>query len=215
MEKLFSAGTVLWVVKPAIALSGISNLDTVVTGPYLTLLPGDGEAGEAGEAVSTFTVRADPPPPRAMQGLNIVLTAARRGSLKAGDGIYYRQIRVGSVEEVGLSPSAREVEIRVNIQPEYADLIRENTRFWNASGIRVSGGIFSELTVSTESVETLLLGGVALATPDNVDMGNRVKNGHVFTLYDEPEEEWLRWQPNLKLKTVSLLDQAAAEAVRR
>ncbi len=57
-------------------------------------------------------------------------------------------------------------------------LIRENTKFWNASGIHVSGGIFSGLSVSTESLEGLMAGGIALTTPNNEKMENSVIEGH-------------------------------------
>ena len=49
-------------------------------------------------------------------------------------------------------------------------LIRENTKFWDASGLKASLG-FLFVKVPTETLESLVRGGLAFATPDNRDMG--------------------------------------------
>ncbi|MEN8199133.1 MAG: hypothetical protein ABFR63_03565, partial [Thermodesulfobacteriota bacterium] len=71
-------------------------------------------------------------------------------------------------------------------------------RFWNASGVHVSGGIFSGLDVSTESFDALMTGGVALATPEGEEMGGAVKHGHHFILHPHAEESWTEWSPILR-----------------
>jgi hypothetical protein len=53
------------------------------------------------------------------------------------------------------------------------------------------------MTVSTESMEAILTGGVALATPDNGDLGTPAAPGDHFFLVTKPEEGWLKWQPQL------------------
>ena len=65
----------------------------------------------------------------------------------------------------------------------------------NASGLRVKGGVFSGISVTTESLESLMTGGVAMATPENPDMGGRVTAGHRFRLHAELKDEWLGWRP--------------------
>ncbi|MBU1234527.1 MAG: hypothetical protein KKD01_14870 [Proteobacteria bacterium] len=76
-------------------------------------------------------------------------------------------------------------------------VIRENTTFWNDSDVCVSGGVFSGLSVSTESLEALMAGGIALATPNNDNMGDAVTDGHLFILFGEPEDSWLKWSPEI------------------
>ena len=193
-ETLFREDTLLWLVQPEFRLSGISNLDTLVKGAYLTLRPG------AGKTSSEFIVLDRPPPEQTVEkGVTIVLESERLGSLKIGDGLYYRQVSIGRIVGFDLAPSSRKVLIRLTIFREYLDLIRENSRFWNVSGIRFSGGLFSDFKLSTESLDSLVSGGVAMATPDNANMGNRVELSHRFILHDEPLEEWLLWNPSLKL----------------
>ncbi len=61
----------------------------------------------------------------------------------------------------------------------------------------MKGGVFSGITVSTESLEAIMAGGIALATPGGSDMGARVETGYRFTLFDEPEAGWLDWSPDI------------------
>ena len=89
------------------------------------------------------------------------------------------------------------MQVFVTIYERYKTLIRENTRFWNVSGTKIEGGIFSGLSVSIQSLETIMRGGVALATPDNEGVGAAVKNGHHFTLHDKAEKTWLDWSPDI------------------
>ena len=74
--------------------------------------------------------------------------------------MFYRQIQVGQVKSFQLGDDQRTIEIKVHIEPAYADLVRKHTRFWNASGISISGGL-SGFKVHSESLLTLVAGGIA------------------------------------------------------
>lgn len=130
-------------------------------------------------------------------GLNIVLETDSLGSLKIGGKVYYRRVAVGEVTGYQFSPTFQKVLVNVTIYQPYAPVIRENTKFWNVSGINVTGGVLSGLSVSTESMEALMKGGIALATPDNDEMGGVVSDGHRFTLYNEEEDDWREWSPEI------------------
>jgi len=49
-----------------------------------------------------------------------------------------------------------------------------------------------------ESLKALLAGGVAFATPEK-GVGARAAAGSQFQLYDKPKDEWLSWQPAIRL----------------
>ncbi|MOA65739.1 hypothetical protein D3C78_1922330 [compost metagenome] len=51
----------------------------------------------------------------------------------------------------------------------------------------------------TESLEALLEGGIAFATPDNPQMGGPARPGQTYALNDEVSEEWLKWAPKIVL----------------
>src|SRR5690606_37356058 len=114
------------------------------------------------------------------QGLRLVLSTARLGSIKPGVVVSYREIPVGKVTDFELGPTSDRVLIHVLIEPRYAPLVRSGSRFWNASGIGVDAGLFKGVKVRTESLEALLEGGIAFATPDNPIMGGPAQPGQTF-----------------------------------
>jgi len=188
---LFRGRTRIWLVKPEVGLQGGKNLNTIVSGPYITLAPGKGNP--------RYTFTALDKPPADQKGLVLTLETPHLGSLKAGSPVYYRQVQVGRVTGFSLSPTAQQVWVSVSIEAPYGKLVRENTRFWNVSGFRVEGGVFKGIEVSTESLVSLVAGGIAMATPDNRKMGPPVAPGRHFKLHDKARKEWLGWQPAIPL----------------
>jgi paraquat-inducible protein B len=128
------------------------------------------------------------------RGPHFVLEAPRRGSIEVGDSVYYRDEEVGKVVSHGLHDDARSVGIVVAIASRYAPLVRTNTVFWNASGISADFGL-SGLHIHSESLKTLMEGGVAFATPDKA--GARAAAGSVFELASEEPKHWVKWDPQL------------------
>lgn len=131
-------------------------------------------------------------------GVRLVLVAPKQGSLSPGAPVHYRGRRVGEIGELRFTPDARAVEADAWIETQYAGLVRSNTRFWNSSGIDVDAGLRSGVKIRTESLAAIVTGGVSFATPD--PPGARVIAGSRFTLSDEPEAAWLRWEPDLSLR---------------
>ena len=108
-------------------------------------------------------------------------------------------IKIGRVTGAKLSPTAQKVLIHINVAPPYDRLVHCNTKFWNSSGINVKAGLFSGVKITTESLETIMIGGVSLTTPEGETMGSKVTDGHHFILHDEAQEAWLEWQPAITL----------------
>jgi paraquat-inducible protein B len=196
MERLFREDSLVWLVTAEVSISGVKHLDTLIKGPHIAILPGVGPL--------SFDIKALDTPPSMMEqlkdGLNIVLETPTLGSLKPDSPVYYRQVRVGRVMGSALSPTAQEVFVFVNIEEPYDALIHENTVFWNASGISVDAGIFSGVQIYTESIETILAGGIAFATPEGENMGGPAESGHHFLLHDQLNENWLSWRPEIHLE---------------
>jgi paraquat-inducible protein B len=148
---------------------------------------------------SEFDVHRGPPPVKTYpKGITVVLRSERPDSLQAGSPVYFRQIRIGEILHMELTPDSRSVDIFVGIDEVYAPLVRESSRFWNASGIRLSGGLMSKMQVSIESLQSLVGGGVAMAVPEE-DPGRPVQSGHVFELLKEPPKGWEKWRLEIQL----------------
>lgn len=195
-EQIARVGTQFWVVKPEFSLTRVTNLDTLVSGQYLEVLP----AAKGAARQVEFIALARPPNQVVEElGLRLVLSTARRSSLKAGVPVSYREVPVGKVTGYELGPTADRVLIHILIEPRYADLVRTGSRFWNTSGVGFEAGLFKGVKVRSESLETLIEGGVAFATPDSEPMTHQARPGQTFPMFDEPQDEWLGWAPKIDL----------------
>ena len=195
-ERIARVGTQFWVVKPELGLMKTSNLETLVTGQYIEVQPAAKPLGPQ----KNFVALASPPEAvKPEAGLSLVLSAARRGSLKIGVPVTYREVTVGKVTGYELGQTADRVLIHILIEPRYAPLVRSGSRFWNSSGFGLDYGLFKGATVRTESLETLIQGGVAFATPDGERMGSPARPEQTFALFDKFEDEWLMWAPKISL----------------
>lgn len=191
---LARGGSQFWLVRPELGLIGTRNLETLVTGSYISVLPGNGAA------TTTFAALDKPPPLRKPPtGLNLVLTAPQRGSIKEGVKVFYRDIPVGEVFGFELAGDATKTLIHVNIEPRYAALVKSNTKFWNSSGIAVKLGLFSGATIRSKSIESLLEGGIAFATPEFSESTATLEKDAVFPLHQSADEDWLSWAPKIDL----------------
>lgn len=190
---LLRSGTKFWLVRPEFSLAGTQHLDTLISGPYIDIEPG------GGTIVTEFTAVSEIVAKTVGEGdLAIILITDDLFSLKAGSPIYYRRIIVGEVIDYTFSPTFQKVYLNAVIFKPYTSIIRRGTKFWNASGVHVSGGIFSGISVSTESLSSLMTGGIALATPERQEQrGGPVSSGHHFKLYQEAKDNWSTWSPSL------------------
>jgi paraquat-inducible protein B len=90
------------------------------------------------------------------------------------------------------------VNILTRIRPEYAPLVRLNSKFLNAGGIDIRIGLFKGAQISTQSAQTLLSGGIEFATPQEI--GPAAMNGAVFDLNETPKDAWKEWAPVIPLQ---------------
>ncbi len=104
--------------------------------------------------------------------------------MSTGNPILYRGFQVGRVETSEFDVESRQIRSHIFIESPYHELVNQNTRFWNASGISFKADS-QGVTVSTASVETLLIGGVAFDVPEGKPAGPKVTDGTEFTLYPD------------------------------
>ena len=171
-----------WLVTANVSLSGISGLETLLSGSYIAFSP---DLKQVGEPTTDFVALESPPPMSAdTPGLHLTLTAPKLGSVQPNSLVTHKQMPVGHVTSYYYDAEAQQVNVEVFIKPEHAKLVRENTRFWNASGIEVSAGL-SGVKVATESFASLIAGGIAFDTLPYEMPGETVSSGSVFSLYDD------------------------------
>jgi len=181
------------IVRLDVSLNGVSGVETVVSGVYIECVPAPG--GRLAESFSAVTPAKAEFQEEAESDFEVTVTTART-NIAVNAPVTYRGIEVGKVARKSLSPDARKVSLAVMINPLYASLIRTNTKFWDAGGIRASLGFFA-IKVQTASLDALARGGIAFATPNAPNMGATVEPGHEFELNATPRREWLEWAPAL------------------
>jgi len=193
---LAAAGSRYWIVHPEIGFSGVRGLDTLVTGVRLNVRPGHGPKTD-----HFIGLDQTPPPELTSEGRSFILRSDRVGSLSTGAPVFYREFKVGQVESSWLAPDATAVLIRIHVLGPYVDLVRTNTRFWNAGGFNFKVSLLGAQLRDT-SLESLITGGVGFATPDTGELAPVAESGAEFSVATDPEKEWLKWSPKIPVHSL-------------
>ncbi len=177
-EPYLTDQTKFWVVRPRISGGSVSGLGTVLSGAFIGI-----DGSREGTPTRTFTGLEIPPVVTVDQpGRHFQLHAESLGSLDIGAPVYYRQIRVGQVVSYGFAQDGTSVDIKIFIEAPHHLRVTENTRFWNASGFDVTLNA-QGLKVETQSMVSILTGGIAFDLPRDAPPGEEAKENVVFFLY--------------------------------
>jgi len=169
-----------WVERPRIGINGVSGIETLVSGAYIGV-----DIGVSGEAGAEFTGLEKPPAvTHDMKGRLFMLHTADAGSLAIGSPVYYHRIPVGKVVESDLDPDGRHVTVQIFVDAPNDRLVTEHSRFWNASGVDLSLNA-SGLKVNTQSLATVIAGGIAFQWQNEDDPGGAAANRADFPLFPD------------------------------
>ena len=166
-----------WVVRPTISLSGVSGLNTLLSGNYIGF-----EAGSSTNEQRDFTGLDKAPVVSGQLGHEFILKARDLGSLSEGSPVYYRRLPVGQVVSYSLTPDGRAVDIRIFVSAPYDKYVTTDARFWNAGGVDLVADA-NGIELRTESVVAALVGGIAFDTPRFERDAAGAPSDAEFTLY--------------------------------
>ncbi|MGI2169828.1 MlaD family protein [Shewanella sp. MF05960] len=181
-----------FIVEPQISLAGINAPETLLTGPYIGVIPGK-------ETLTTdvFTAknhaRLDANVPT--DAVRFQLVDTQLGSIKVGTPLFFRGINVGQIDGYQLADSGVDITLFAHVNAQYAHLVNKSSQFWDASGIKLDVGLFSGAQLETQSLETILAGGIAIATRDVTTDSNTLSVNDRILLQHNMLEEWAEWQP--------------------
>jgi paraquat-inducible protein B len=182
-EPLLTDKAEFWVVRPRFFAGAISGLQTLFSGSYIDLLP----AAEGGEPKREFVGLENPPVLQSdVPGRTFLLQAKRIGSLNLGSPILFRDLEVGEVLGWDVGEMAREITVHVFVRDPFDKYVRDNSRFWNASGAKVQLGA-NGIQLQVESLRAVVLGGIAFETPDDSRITQESEADHPFPLYDDED----------------------------
>jgi paraquat-inducible protein B len=182
-EPFLTSGTQFWVVKPRLFAGNISGFNTLLSGAYVGMLPGAAGAN----AEHSYIGREEPPLlDTNVPGRTFLLKTDQLGSVNLGSPVFYRGLSVGQVLGWDIGDLAESVTIHAFVRAPFDAYVRDQTRFWNASGVAVKlGGAGVELQV--ESLRALLLGGVAFEMPATAPPSEVSVADHQFPLFASQE----------------------------
>ena len=175
--------TRFWVVRPRIAGGQVSGLGTLLAGSYIGADPGTSTK----ERRDFVGLETPPAITSDLQGRRFTLRASDLGSLDVNTPVYYRGVLAGRVVSADLYPDGRSVNVGIFVHAPYDKFVNDETRFWNASGVDLSLDA-SGVKLQTQSLITLLLGGVAFETPEGVAANGPAAERTEFPLWDNRNE---------------------------
>ncbi|PLX84456.1 MAG: paraquat-inducible protein B, partial [Desulfuromonas sp.] len=149
-EHYLTENTRFWVVRARVAAGEVSGLGTLFSGVYIGCSP----SLEGRERHDLKGLEAPPVLTEGLPGRHFILEAKNLGSLDIGSPVYYRGIKVGQVVKYDFDDHAESVLIRVFIDAPYHHKVRENSRFWNASGVDITLDV-TGVKLDTQSLATI------------------------------------------------------------
>jgi paraquat-inducible protein B len=159
-QPMLVSGTRFWIVRPRLGASGVSGLGTLLSGAYVGM-----DVGTSREPMREFAgLEAPPVVAGGAAGRQFVLDSPDLGSLSVGAPAFFHHIQVGRISSLALNSDGHGVTLTLFVDAPYDRFVGDDTRFWHASGVDVafdSNGVHMQ----TESLTTILAGGVAFEAP--------------------------------------------------
>lgn len=177
-EDFLVEDTQLWVVRPRISGANVTGLGTLISGAYIGI-----EIGRSKREKRAFVALETPPVVTGgAPGRFFVLETPNLGSLDYGTPVFFRRLQVGEVASYALDKDGRRFTIKIFVKAPYDQYVSQNTRFWQASGIDMQLSA-SGLSVQTQSLLSILIGGIAFETPANGPVLPAADENLMFPLY--------------------------------
>ncbi|PNH88360.1 MlaD family protein [Vibrio diazotrophicus] len=190
-KNIATKGSVFWIASAKVSLThGIENIENLLS-KSIEVKPGDGDP--------TYSFPLSELPYK-KTSISFTLQSEDKGSVSVGTPVLFRGMDVGRVTRVQLGNLADRVISTIEIEPEYSYLIRQNSVFWNVSGVDVSIGL-SGADIKAGTFDSIVRGGITFSTPEQKQLMPAAKAGQSFYLYSRAEEGWKQWrtpipQPN-------------------
>ena len=166
-----------WIVRPEVTTSGVTGLETVLSGVYIE---GTWDSQPGGLAYSHEALERPPLITAYRKGKLIELRSTGATGLAANTPILFKGVTVGRMGEATISQDGQSVTTEAIIYEPHDRLVTSETRFWDTSGFSFTVGA-SGASLDFSSLASLISGGVTFGTI--VSGGVPVEDGAVFDVY--------------------------------
>ena len=179
VSKYLNKSAKFWIVHPDVDSSGITGLDTLLSGSYIEL------KATKGEKTTKHFIGLEETPASDKAGKTYLLSAPNSYHLKKGSNIYYRMMKVGKVQRVGIAPDGKKINFVIFVYEKFTKYINENSQFYTTSSVSVdiSKG---KLDLDVASLSQIARGGISIYTPTQSLQENNLitlEKGYIFPLY--------------------------------
>ena len=155
---LLTSDGLFWLEGADISLSGIKNPERLLTGSVINFLPGT----NANTALpSSFALEESAPDLLKAKKRQLTITSTENMGLTAGAEVRYKQLPIGQVLAVKLTKDLSAVEYQLELQPEFASLVRSDSYFIPESALSIDASL-DGVSVKTRDMATLTKGAVSL-----------------------------------------------------
>ena len=173
-EAFLNETTKFWIIKPEVDYSGVSGLDTLLSGSYVKMYAKKGhELVTKYKGLNSSYIDLN-------DGRYFAIEANFPVKVKKATPIYYKGVQVGEVDTISLDTESKNLVIVARIYKDYESLINSSTKFWVQSllDLKISD---NRLEVNMAPLPIMLLGGIALDTKFDKKYDNG--NSKLYNLY--------------------------------
>ncbi len=191
-----------WVVRPRVSGGSVSGIGTVLSGSYISV-----GIGKSVQARRDF-IGLEVPPILSTDapGREYVLKSHNLGSLDYGSPVFFRRLQVGQVTGYELDKDGKGVTLRAFVNAPYDQYVNPNSRFWHSSGVDVTLDA-SGIKVDTQSLVSIVIGGLAFETPAGSEVLPPAGPDLPFELFNSREEA-LKNPDTLIMKAIMVFNES-------
>ena len=166
--------TKFWIVKPEVGFSGVSGLDTLLTGSYIKMYAKKGKENVYKfKGLTNKYIDIN-------DGFYYIIESSFPVKVKKSTPVFFKGLQIGEIDNVSLDTNNKKLALVARIYKNYGNLVNITTKFWVQSllDLKLSD---NRLEVNMAPLPILLLGGIALDTK----FDKKYKKGYskIFSLY--------------------------------
>ena len=179
-KKYLNNSTKFWIARPQINTKGVSGLDTLMSGPYVEMFgkKGKGSKREFVGLEEPYIDKDETP------GKRYHLAAPDSRDLSVGANVYYRKIKVGTLESIKLSDDGQKVDFTVFIEEPYTKFVTTHTQFYRTNNLSLDFSA-STFKINVAPLANLLSGGISFSTTNKSVRDEKLSSDYTFMLYDD------------------------------
>jgi len=185
-------GTVYYLKKPRISLEEVENIGSSVMAVNIGIIK-----TEAVKPQKYFEgYNSMPSVDKSQFGTIFKVESFHASSVNKGAPVYYKNVKIGKINKIDLSPDASRVVLDCLIYDKYTKFIRSNSIFYDISGFNLKFSLFSGTKVESNTFTSILKGGLVVVTPMEYNRPASPKDR--FILVEELREDWESISPSIK-----------------